>query len=66
MECGICGNKTSYDTSYGMREFVICRNCYRKLRKKESCLAILDQLNEIGDRIRVIKEKALTDNPKVI
>ena len=34
MKCARCGNKTTWDTSYGPADRVICKNCFCKEVKK--------------------------------
>ena len=31
MTCKICGNKTTWDESFGGENFIICPRCYKKL-----------------------------------
>jgi hypothetical protein len=57
MKCAICKGKTTYDTSYGPDEFIICHKCFCKLRKTEEPITILNELAEIGGKIRKMKEK---------
>lgn len=34
MKCARCGNKTTWDTSYGPADRVVCKNCFCKEVKK--------------------------------
>ena len=66
MKCAICGEKITWNKSYGYPTFLVCHTCYRKLRKTGSALDVIDEINDIGWKIKEIKEKALTNNPKVL
>ena len=33
MKCEICKEKTTWDESFGRREFIVCPHCFEKIRK---------------------------------
>ena len=33
MNCAICKKKTTYDVSYGMNNFIVCPDCFKKIKK---------------------------------
>lgn len=33
MKCKICGKKTTWDESFGRREFIVCPHCFEKIRE---------------------------------
>lgn len=34
MKCKICGEKTTYEDSYGRDTFIVCSSCHKKLSKE--------------------------------
>lgn len=30
MKCAKCGGQTTWDTSYGKEDYIVCSNCYEK------------------------------------
>ena len=34
MKCQICGKKTSWDTSVGVEEFIVCNPCVEKVKSR--------------------------------
>ena len=44
MKCAICGSKADWDSSYGYKEFIVCRDCFEKLSNREmkKCEQIMD------------------------
>lgn len=31
MKCAKCGGQTTWDTSYGKEDYIVCSNCYEKM-----------------------------------
>lgn len=36
MKCAECGNKTTWDESYGEKNYIICPKCYEKIKKENN------------------------------
>lgn len=53
MKCAICKNKTTWDTSFGDENFIICPKCYNRLNPHQD-MQIHFALIEIG---RIKREK---------
>lgn len=53
MKCTICKNKTTWDTSFGDENFIICPKCYDRLNPHQD-IQIHYALIEIG---RIKREK---------
>ena len=46
MKCQICKNKTDLDSSYGLSDFIVCRDCHKFLvgsNPTDERFAIVDQ-----------------------
>lgn len=62
MKCVKCGNKTTWDTSYGPADKVVCENCFcKEITKNGSPLKALEVIfNEQKNK----KSKKPIDKPK--
>ena len=58
MKCKICNEKTTWDTSYGYSEFIVCHRCHDRLGKYqiENYSQVESFIFECG-RIRAEKQK---------
>ena len=53
MKCAKCGNKTTWDTSYGPSGKVVCENCFRKeIEKSGSPLKALAVIFNESENIK--------------
>ena len=46
MKCSKCGNKTTWNTSYGERKHLVCLECFEKMLK-ENNNNVMETFNEI-------------------
>ena len=52
MKCKICGNRTTWDVSYGLIEFIVCDKCFNELAKHTNREDTLTAIQYIGEIIR--------------
>ena len=62
MKCALCENKTTWSSSFGTSFYLVCGECFNKLREKEDAVMVLEKIIEIGEKI----EKLLTDSENVL
>ena len=67
MKCKICKQKTDWDSSMGVREFIVCPDCFVEMvrEKQERCNLsgaearerVMNAIFTIGDQVKRIKQR---------
>lgn len=67
MKCKICKQKTDWDSSMGVSEFIVCRDCFGEMvrGKMERCDLsgaeardrVMNAIFTIGDQIKRVKKR---------
>lgn len=52
MKCKICGDRTTWDVSYGLIEFIVCDKCFNELAKHTNREDTLTTIQYMGEIIR--------------
>lgn len=51
MKCAICKNKTTWNTSFGRSTYLVCSDCFAKMRENRDAVEVLDEIIKIGREI---------------
>ena len=57
MKCAICKNKTTWNTSFGRSAYLVCGDCFAKMRKNRNAVEVLDEIIKIGEKIEKTLDK---------
>ena len=67
MKCKICKQKTDWDSSMGVREFIVCPDCFGEMvrEKQERCnlsgaearKRVMNAIFTIGDQVKRVKQR---------
>jgi hypothetical protein len=67
MKCKICKQKTDWDSSMGVREFIVCPDCFGEMvwEKQERCNLsgsearerVMNAIFTIGDQVKKVKKR---------
>ena len=52
MKCAICKEKTSWDKSFGWKEFIVCPSCFTRIHKEYDIVKTMDIIFMLGDIVR--------------
>lgn len=57
MKCAICKNKTTWNTSFGRSAYLVCGDCFAKMRENRNPVEVLDEIIKIGEKIEKTLDK---------
>ena len=52
MKCAICKDKTTWNKSFGYREFIVCPSCFERIHKEYDIVETMDIIFMLGNIIR--------------
>lgn len=57
MKCAICKNKTTWNTSFGRSTYLVCGDCFAKMRENRNAVEVLNEIIKVGEKIEKTLDK---------